>query len=140
MLSDFGTSRDMLHSSRTRSGNTGTYVPFLPFCPFMYSLHFHISACRLEYTAPESLPAPHTGLLHQVDSKADMWSLGMVLHKLLLFRLPYRYAEEAEDDGGRRDTGEQEKMVRLEREIQAYPGCAIPFTVCKRMSGIVAEN
>ena len=49
MLSDFGTSQDMLHTARTRSGNTGT----------------------LEYTAPESLDA-----LRSVDSKADMWSLG----------------------------------------------------------------
>lgn len=39
----------------------------------------------LEYTSLESLPSPHTGLLHQIDSKADMWSLGMILHKLLFF-------------------------------------------------------
>ncbi|KAF8954903.1 hypothetical protein BDZ97DRAFT_2064311 [Flammula alnicola] len=70
MLSDFGTSRDMINSTRVqRSGNTGT----------------------LEYTAPESLPSPHTGLLQQIDSKADMWSLGMILHKLLFFKLPYRF-------------------------------------------------
>ena len=73
----------------------------------------------LEYTSPESLPSPHTGLLQQVDSKADMWSLGMILHKLLFFRLPYRYAEE---DSA---TGEGEKMTRLEHEIQSYSGYAI---------------
>ena len=45
---------------------------------------------RLEYTSPESLPSPHMGLLQQIDSKSDMWSLGMILHKLLFFKLPYR--------------------------------------------------
>lgn len=102
MLSDFGTSRDMLHSTRARSGNTGT----------------------LEYTSPESLPAPHTGLLQQIDSKADMWSLGMILHKLLFFRLPYRYAAEGDENGeaSAHNLEEGEKMERLEREIQTYSG------------------
>ncbi|KAJ7028008.1 kinase-like domain-containing protein [Mycena alexandri] len=98
MLSDFGTSRDMLHSSRSRSGNTGT----------------------LEYTSPESLPSPHTGLLHPVDSKADMWSLGMILHKLLLFKLPYQHASDGEAGGSK--VGEGDKMDRLESEVLTYPG------------------
>ncbi|EPQ53519.1 kinase-like protein [Gloeophyllum trabeum ATCC 11539] len=85
MLSDFGTSRDMLHS-KARSGNTGT----------------------LEYSSPESLPSPQTGLLRDIDSKSDMWSLGMLLYKMLFFRLPYRYEE------GRLDI--------LEKEIQGFPG------------------
>ncbi|KAG9000808.1 putative serine/threonine-protein kinase iks1 [Tulasnella sp. 427] len=78
MLSDFGTSRDML-TTRTRSGNTGT----------------------LEYAAPETLDAERS-----VDSKADMWSLGMILHKLLFFRLPYVH-----DD-----------IAGLEEEISEYLG------------------
>ncbi|KAG9004176.1 putative serine/threonine-protein kinase iks1 [Tulasnella sp. 427] len=78
MLSDFGTSRDML-TTRARSGNTGT----------------------LEYAAPETLDAKRS-----VDSKADMWSLGMILHKLLFFRLPY-----AHDD-----------ITGLEEEISEYLG------------------
>ncbi len=49
MLSDFGTSEDMITTARKRSGNTGT----------------------LEYTAPELIDAAR-----HVDSKADMWSLG----------------------------------------------------------------
>ncbi|KAJ7151236.1 kinase-like domain-containing protein [Mycena filopes] len=98
MLSDFGTSRDMLHSSRTRSGNTGT----------------------LEYTSPESLPSPRTGLLQPVDSKADMWSLGMILHKLLFFKLPYQYASDG--DAGGSKVGEGDKMDRLESEVLSYPG------------------
>ncbi|KAG8903254.1 putative serine/threonine-protein kinase iks1 [Tulasnella sp. 417] len=78
MLSDFGTSRDML-ASRNRSGNTGT----------------------LEYAAPETLDAQRS-----VDSKADMWSLGMILHKLLFFRLPYVH-----DD-----------IPSLEQEVSEYAG------------------
>ncbi|KAJ7752461.1 kinase-like protein [Mycena maculata] len=98
MLSDFGTSRDMLHSSRSRSGNTGT----------------------LEYTAPESLPSPRTGRLQPVDSKADMWSLGMILHKLLFFKLPYTHASDGEALGSK--DAEGDKMDQLEREVLEYAG------------------
>jgi serine/threonine protein kinase len=97
MLSDFGTSRDMLHSSRARSGNTGT----------------------LEYTSPESLPSPQTGFLQHIDSKADMWSLGMILHKILFFKLPYHYASD-DNSGGAMEDGD--KMSELEQEIQSYSG------------------
>jgi len=78
----------------------------------------------LEYTSPESLPSPQTGLLQQIDSKADMWSLGMILHKLLFFRLPYRYAsDDADEDGNLGSPVEEgEKMTLLEREIQSYSG------------------
>ncbi|TBU28501.1 kinase-like protein [Dichomitus squalens] len=97
MLSDFGTSQDMLNA-RTRSGNTGT----------------------LEYSAPESLPDPSTGRLLQVDSKADMWSLGMILHKLLFFRLPYHHTSD-NDDASRPKDG-RDYMDKLEAEILGYPG------------------
>ncbi|KAL0958459.1 hypothetical protein HGRIS_000601 [Hohenbuehelia grisea] len=101
MLSDFGTSRDMINSTNTRSGNTGT----------------------LEYTSPESLPSPQTGLLQQIDSKTDMWSLGMILHKLLFFRLPYRYAAVGDANGdSMSEIPENEKMDRLEKEVLSYPG------------------
>ncbi|KAF9525399.1 kinase-like domain-containing protein [Crepidotus variabilis] len=101
MLSDFGTSRDMINSSLQRSGNTGT----------------------LEYTAPESLPSPQTGLLLQIDSKADMWSLGMILHKMLFFRLPYRYAAAGDANGEPVSRNEEgEKMDQLENEVLTYPG------------------
>lgn len=90
MLSDFGTSRDMINSSRTqRSGNTGTYVVSLSLAAELNAKTQRLLT-SLEYIAPESLPSPQTGLLQQVDSKADMWSLGMILHKLLFFKLPYR--------------------------------------------------
>jgi len=91
MLSDFGTSQDML-KSRARSGNTGT----------------------LEYSSPESLPSP-TGELLQVDSKSDMWSVGMILHKLLFFRLPYASSSDNTRDGS-------EAPDMLEREVQSYIG------------------
>ncbi|KAJ8589502.1 kinase-like protein [Rhizopogon salebrosus TDB-379] len=96
MLSDFGTSRDMIQSSGARSGNTGT----------------------LEYASPESLPAPLTGALRQIDSKSDMWSLGMILHKMLFFKLPYRYATEGEAS----ENDEADKMNKLEQEILGYSG------------------
>ncbi|THH32569.1 hypothetical protein EUX98_g1644 [Antrodiella citrinella] len=92
MLSDFGTSQDMLNS-RARSGNTGT----------------------LEYTSPESLPSPATGLLAQLDSKSDMWSLGMILHKLLFFRLPYQHASDNVDEDSKRDG--KATADALEREL-----------------------
>jgi serine/threonine protein kinase len=86
---------------------------------YLFSLH------SLEYSSPESLPSPRTGVLHHIDSKSDMWSLGMILHKLLFFRLPYmNVGEEISADDG-------EKMVRLENEILNYTGCDCPLiTLC----------
>ncbi|KAI9444187.1 other/IKS protein kinase [Lactarius indigo] len=107
MLSDFGTSRDMLQMPRARSGNTGT----------------------LEYSSPESLPVPPHNALPQTDSKSDMWSLGMILHKLIFFRLPYRWAAYGDRplDGfshasPHEDSGKGNDMDRLEREVSSYPG------------------
>ena len=83
---------------------------------------------RLEYASPESLPSPDTGLLKQVDSKADMWSLGMILHKLLFLKLPYRYAADGdavvEGNAAREIIGDVEKMEELEREVLNYSGSA----------------
>ncbi|KAL1693879.1 kinase-like domain-containing protein [Schizophyllum commune] len=101
MLSDFGTSRDMLNApSLARSGNTGT----------------------LEYTSPESLPSPQTGLLGSIDSKTDMWSLGMLLHKILFFRLPYRFSSDGSGAAADSKMGEGEKMDRLQAEVLGYQG------------------
>ena len=69
---------------------------------------------------------PSTGLLMQVDSKADMWSLGMILHKLLFFRLPFRHASGVDTEGVSGD-GESDKLDRLEKEILGYPGFAPCF-------------
>ena len=71
----------------------------------------------LEYCSPESLPSPTTGLLSPVDSKADMWSLGMILHRLLFFKLPYRYSS----DGDVR-SGDGGNLAKLEKEVQNYGG------------------
>lgn len=89
-------------------------------------LTFH----RLEYAAPESLPSP-TGLLQQVDSKADMWSVGMILHKLLFFKLPYNHAS---DNVATEERGGKESADLLEQEVANYSGfvCIIlgaPFAV-----------
>jgi hypothetical protein len=61
-----------------------------------------------------------------------MWSLGMILHKLLFFRLPYRYASDGDRDpsigvngrGGAPDSGvrDEEKLERLEKEVLRYAG------------------
>jgi hypothetical protein len=53
-----------------------------------------------------------------------MWSLGMILHKILFFRLPYRHAfDNADDDGNSRVAdAEGDKMAELEREVQSYAG------------------
>ena len=121
MLSDFGTSQDMLNA-RTRSGNTGTLVVAvqLAYLPSFHHLAYRNILPRLEYSAPESLPVPTTRQLLQVDSKADMWSLGMILHKLIFFRLPYTHTSDNDDPSRRRDG--QEYADRLEAEILEYPG------------------
>ncbi|CUA73088.1 putative serine/threonine-protein kinase iksA [Rhizoctonia solani] len=85
MLSDFGTAQDALQSTRERSGNTGT----------------------LEYSAPESLRHNQDGSLRQITSKSDVWSLGMILHKLIYFRLPWKNDED---------------MAELEKEIVGFQG------------------
>jgi serine/threonine protein kinase len=54
-----------------------------------------------------------------MDSKSDVWSLGMILYKLLFFHLPYTYASGGDGDG---TIGEGEKMDRLEKEILEYSG------------------
>lgn len=49
-----------------------------------------------------------------------MWSLGMILHKLLFFRLPYRHASDNIDQSSRRDG--KEAADQLEAEVRTYPG------------------
>ncbi|KAF8526599.1 kinase-like protein [Hysterangium stoloniferum] len=95
MLSDFGTYQDMLRPSRARTGVTGT----------------------LEYTAPESL-----SITTQPSSKVDMWALGMILHILLFFRLPYDHVENSD-------------ISKLEQEVLNYKGFKPSIEViatCKR--------
>ncbi|KAJ9116384.1 hypothetical protein QFC22_004825 [Naganishia vaughanmartiniae] len=77
MISDFGTSEEMLHRNRDRTGHTGT----------------------MEYMAPETISPDPTGHWREWDTKADIWSLGLILHKLLFFRLPYAETESYEELG-----------------------------------------
>lgn len=58
-----------------------------------------------------------------------MWSLGMILHKLLFFKLPYRYAADKEDSGS---IEEGETMTQLEQEIQTYSGCVFLLQIHAR--------
>ena len=59
-----------------------------------------------------------------------MWSLGMILHKLIFFRLPYRWAAYGDRSGlygadtslPNDDDGNGEDTDRLEREVSSYPG------------------
>ncbi|OWZ62954.1 hypothetical protein AYX14_05939 [Cryptococcus neoformans] len=67
MLSDFGTSEEMLRGQRERTGHTGT----------------------MEYMAPETLVQDSKGRFRPSDSHADMWSLGMILYKMMFLKLPY---------------------------------------------------
>lgn len=67
MLSDFGTSEEMLRGQRERTGHTGT----------------------MEYMAPETLVQDAKGRFRPSDSHADMWSLGMILYKMMFLKLPY---------------------------------------------------
>ncbi|WVF70093.1 hypothetical protein IAT40_004881 [Kwoniella sp. CBS 6097] len=90
LISDFGTSEEMLRGKRERTGHTGT----------------------MEYMAPETLVQDLTGQWRPSDSHADMWSLGMILHKMLFLHLPYP------------DTEDYEALMR---EILAYRGF-IPTT------------
>lgn len=69
LLSDFGSALPQHENwSRTRTGNTGT----------------------LEYMAPETI-VPHDGRLAELTSKADVWSLGILLYTLIFFDLPYKH-------------------------------------------------
>lgn len=72
MISDFGSSltvqQEWMHK---RTGNTGT----------------------IEYMAPEAIVAKH-GQLLDLTSKADIWSLGILLHLLIFFELPYSQVDD----------------------------------------------
>lgn len=98
MISDFGTSEEMLHQKRERTGHTGT----------------------MEYMAPETVFPDPQGVYRQTDSTADMWSLGLILHKMLFFRLPYNH-----DD----------TFTELEREIAAYKGFSASPAVIQACEG-----
>ncbi|GAA5963131.1 hypothetical protein JCM8115_001030 [Rhodotorula mucilaginosa] len=90
-LSDFGSaSSDSYH--RERIGGSGT----------------------LAYTPPEALcPSPTTGHYPPPDRATDMWALGLIVHLLVFFALPFA---EAGPDG---DTKKLEEEIKLYRGFQA---------------------
>jgi serine/threonine protein kinase len=86
MLSDFGSAEARNAMSRhQRTGTTGT----------------------LDYLAPESLLDSSDGRPRQHTASLDLWALGLVLHLLIFFRLPYTQIEDVDE---------------LTEEIKAYPG------------------
>lgn len=74
LLSDFGSSHPV-HENwvRKRTGHTGT----------------------LEYMAPETI-VPQYGQLAELSSKADIWSLGILLYVLIFFDLPYTQVDDVD--------------------------------------------
>lgn len=48
----------------------------------------------LEYASPESLDLDAHGHLREWGKEGDLWSLGMILHKLLFFKLPFSAADD----------------------------------------------
>lgn len=52
-----------------------------------------------------------------------MWSLGMILHKLLFFQLPYTHASGNTEKADSKVDG-RATMDLLEKEVLDYPGCA----------------
>ncbi|WVQ83973.1 hypothetical protein IAT38_006118 [Cryptococcus sp. DSM 104549] len=86
MISDFGTSKELRENrSAERTGHTGT----------------------MEYMAPETLLPDGTGRYRPSDTCADMWSMGIILYKLIFLKLPYP---------------ETMDFAHLQRVILAYPG------------------
>ncbi|KAH7342169.1 kinase-like domain-containing protein [Rhizoctonia solani] len=116
MLSDFGTAQDALQSTRERSGNTGT----------------------LEYSAPESLRHNQDGSLRQITSKSDVWSLGMILHKLIYFRLPWKNDEDM-SELEREIIGFQGYKANTEN-IQAFEKRRLPAALCQLLSKMLAAE
>ncbi|KAF8695468.1 Kinase-like protein, partial [Rhizoctonia solani] len=114
MLSDFGTAQDALQSTRERSGNTGT----------------------LEYSAPESLRHNQDGSLRQITSKSDIWSLGMILHKLIYFRLPWKNDEDM-TELEKEIIGFQGYKASMEN-IQAFEKRRLPPALCQLLSKMLA--
>ncbi|KAK4329720.1 putative serine/threonine-protein kinase IKS1 [Rhodotorula toruloides] len=101
-LSDFGSAtNDSYH--RERHGGSGT----------------------LAYTPPEAFtPSPTTGALPSPDRASDMWALGLILHLLCFFSLPFGEAREEGD------------TMKLEEEVRAYKGFnptdALPLSASAR--------
>lgn len=86
MLSDFGSAEARNAMNRNqRSGTTGT----------------------LDYLAPEAFLTAADGRPRQHSAALDLWALGLVLHLLMFFRLPYHNIDDVDE---------------LTVEIQAYGG------------------
>ena len=89
MLSDFGSSeaRNAISNRRQRSGTTGT----------------------LDYLAPDAFDILPNGRSRDHSAALDLWALGLILHLLAFFQLPYEQTSDVD---------------ALTAEIRAYQGWA----------------
>lgn len=87
MLSDFGSSeaRNAISNRRQRSGTTGT----------------------LDYLAPDAFDILPNGHSRDHSAALDLWALGLILHLLAFFQLPYEQTSDVD---------------ALTAEIRAYRG------------------
>ncbi|KNZ56497.1 IKS protein kinase, variant [Puccinia sorghi] len=134
MISDFGSSISQSENwSRERSdwsflflaGRTGT----------------------LDWVPPESLQTdPKTGKLHEVTQKGDLWQLGLVLHCLCFFRLPYTHSEDIDllKDEITKYPGYYYKQERMKEKMRSAGGSAhqssrldLPRSLLKLLSDLL---
>lgn len=90
MLTDFGNSETRTEIwYRARSGVTGT----------------------LDYVPPEAFKPNTKGKSQELSARVDIWALGLILHVLCFFKLPFKQSEDID---------------LLREEIVNYPGYVIP--------------
>ncbi|KAL8874275.1 MAG: hypothetical protein Q9174_000355 [Haloplaca sp. 1 TL-2023] len=68
----------------------------------------------ISYCAPEALRRNSSGTLGNFSTKSDIFSLGMILYFLCFSRLPYRHADQLNE--------ENEDLERLKDEITSWSG------------------
>jgi hypothetical protein len=76
MISDFGTSEEMLRGKRERTGHTGT-MEYMVRPAHSPPIRTKVSSVQ----APETLITDLSGQWRPSDSHADMWSLGLFKHR-----------------------------------------------------------
>lgn len=106
-LSDFGSAtNDSYHRERRASLLGNQQLSLILTAPDADG-----GSGTLAYTPPEAFtPSPTTGALPSPDRASDIWALGLILHLLCFFSLPFG---EAREEGDTR---------KLEEEVRAYKG------------------
>lgn len=76
-------------------------------CAAIWRRHRSGATGTLDYVPPEAFQIdPATGSLREMSSQADLWALGLLLHQLCYFRLPYQ----------------QQDVELLRQEIESFQG------------------